>query len=214
MIAPRHHSFAVRDALRVPWRHKGKASLFFLAVMAAAAALTFLPPKVYRSEGKLLVRLGRENMSLDPTATLGATPLIGVQHSREMELNSDIDILKSRVLVERVVDEIGVAKILGRDSLKPSNASQDALSPEEAAAEEREQAIRVASKSLNVESVRKSAVLQITYDGPSPKLAQDFVAKITDEFIEEHIRLNRTPGAKEFMSSQMAASHKRLKEKE
>jgi polysaccharide biosynthesis protein PslE len=214
MIAPRHQRFTVRDALAVPWRHKGKATLFFLAVMGAAAAVTFLSPKTYRSEGKLLVRLGRENMALDPTATLGATPLVGVQQSREMELNSDIDILKSRVLIEKVVDAIGPPKILDREEALSETSKPEDVSPEEATADAREQAIRVATRSLNVESVRKSAVIQISYDAPSPKLAQEFVAKLTDYFLDEHIRLSRTPGAHEFMSSQKTASHNRLKEKE
>ncbi len=211
MIAPRHHRFALREALQVPWRHKGKASLFFLAVMCLGAAATFLTAKTYRSEAKLLVRLGRENMSLDPTTTLGTTPLIGVQQSREMELNSDIDILKSRVLIEKVIDDIGVGKILGKDKLSDNSSGSPAS--EEVAAD-RDQAIRIATRSLGVEAVRKSAVVQITYDARDPKLAQEFVAKLTDFFLDEHIRLNRTPGAKQFLTSQTAASQKRLNDAE
>ncbi|MCC7086834.1 MAG: hypothetical protein IT427_17690 [Pirellulales bacterium] len=183
-------------------------------MMSTAAALTLLSPKTYRSEGKLLVRLGRENMALDPTATLGATPLVGVQPSRETELNSDIDILKSRFLIEKVVDFIGPARILdGDEPATKAGATADELSPEESASE-RMQAIRLAMRALNVEAVRKSAVLQITYDAASPRLAQEFVSKLIEDFREEYIRLNRTPGASEFLSAQTTASGQRLREKE
>jgi uncharacterized protein involved in exopolysaccharide biosynthesis len=93
-------------------------------------------------------------------------------------------------------------------------SSDDNESPVVTTEEQRERAIRAASRSLNVDVVRKSAVVQITYDAPNPKLAQDFVATLIDHFLDEHIRLNRTPGAKEFLVEQTASSHERLKAKE
>jgi uncharacterized protein involved in exopolysaccharide biosynthesis len=96
---------SLRDFYYVLFRHKWKIVLFFLAVMATVTAGTYSAPEIYRAEAKLLVRIGRENVSLDPTATTGQTISIG--QSRESEINSELEILKSRELAEKVVDTIG-----------------------------------------------------------------------------------------------------------
>ena len=85
----------------------------FLAVLAGTALVTILSPRAYRSQAKLFVRLGRENATLDPTATVGQAPVVAVQQSRENEINTAVEILKSRVLTEKVVDAVGPAAILG-----------------------------------------------------------------------------------------------------
>ena len=96
----------LRDIYCALFRHKRKAIAFFLAVMTLVTLLTIFSPRVYRSEGTLFVRLGRENMTLDPTVTLGQEPTVAMSQSRENEINSVAEILQSRQLIEKVVDLI------------------------------------------------------------------------------------------------------------
>ncbi len=86
----------LRDMCATLFRHKRKAVFLFVAVVTAVALFTFLCPKEYRSEGLLFVRIGRENATLDPTATLGQSATITVPQSRENEINSVVEILQSR----------------------------------------------------------------------------------------------------------------------
>src|SRR4051812_46719821 len=102
-------------------RHKTAAAAFFVGVLAVVAAVTLLTPRTYRSQSKLFLRLGRENATLDPTATLGQNPVIAVPVSRENEINSVLEILKTRVLLEKVVDRVGPAVILGTAPWDPEN---------------------------------------------------------------------------------------------
>ena len=103
---------SMRDFYAILFRHKWKVIVFFLAVMVTVTLGTFLTAEIYRSEAKLLVRFGRESVGLDPTATTGQTISIG--QSRESEINSELEILKSRELAERVVDKIGPKAFLER----------------------------------------------------------------------------------------------------
>jgi uncharacterized protein involved in exopolysaccharide biosynthesis len=103
---------SVREVCLVLLRHKGKSLLLFVSVVAAVAVVTLLWPKEYRSVGKLFVRLGRENAMLDPAATLGQNPIVAVPQSRENEINSVVEIMQSRALLEKVVDRLGPAVIL------------------------------------------------------------------------------------------------------
>ena len=74
---------------------------------------TFLSPKTYQSEAMLLVRLGRENVSLDPTAATGQT--VNLSQNRENEIKSEMEILTSQALAEMVVDTIGYEAFLSRN---------------------------------------------------------------------------------------------------
>ncbi len=189
MFDNRQSSGQLGDVYRAFSRHKKKAVLFFCAVFAGTVLFTLLVPRQYKSEGKLFVRLGRENATLDPTATLGQNPIVAIPQSREREINSVVEILHSRTLVEKVVDALGPKEIIGRD--------------------DREKAIRRVAKKLKIEAAKKSSVINVTFRGPTPELCQSVVAKLIDTYLDEHGRLNRTHGSHEFFVEQT----RRLREK-
>ena len=78
--------------------------------MVITAMGVFLSTEHYLSEATLLVRLGRENVTLDPTATTGK--ILPVRPSHESEMSTELEILKSQDIVEKVVDTIGAETLL------------------------------------------------------------------------------------------------------
>src|SRR4051812_38830221 len=88
-------------------RHWRKLAIFLVLVLFGTAAAAYFGPRSYRSQAKLLLRLGRENIKVDPTATVGQTPVVAIPPNRDNEINSEIDMLKSRVLLEHVVEKLG-----------------------------------------------------------------------------------------------------------
>ena len=133
---------SLRDVYYVLFRHKSKVIIFFIAVIVTVTLGTFLASEIYQSDAKLLVRLGRESVSLDPTATTGA--FISVGQFRENEIKSELEILNSKELVEKVVDAIGPGAFLkspeeiNEEGASPSGAFQNVIS-------EMRQKFRVAS---------------------------------------------------------------------
>jgi polysaccharide biosynthesis protein PslE len=234
MIAATQTENQLRKLAHVPWHHRRLVMRCFFGVVVLAALANWIMPRTYRSEGELLLRLGRENMSLDPTATVASTPILTVQQSRENEINSVIEILRSHSLLEKVATSIGPDEVLERvawnptlvpltDSSKlPSAANTDSSSSSaDSAAHDAppadpslEDAVRRLSKSLNAEAVRKSNVVAITYDAHNPALAQTIVDRLITYFLEDYIRLNRTPGAQEFLSQQTNTIRQQLHAKE
>ena len=71
-------------ALRVYWL-RGTAS--FLVVMSLACGAAMVWPRTYQSEARIHVRLGRETVHLDPTATTGQTVQLADSRERDMALN-------------------------------------------------------------------------------------------------------------------------------
>ena len=155
------------------------------AITAAVAAATFLWPKSYRSEGKLLVRLGRENATLDATATLGQESVVAVPVSRDSEINSVVEILQSRSLLEKVVDAVGVGQLL-----------------KGASPADRERAVRLLTDGVRVAAVHRSNVVQVVFEGRSPELCRSVVGSLLTIYVAEHARLNRPQGSHDFFAEQ------------
>jgi len=229
-----------QDIYRSLKRHKQKSVWFFVAVVTGTLLFTLFTPSEYRSEGKLFLRLGRENSTLDPTATLGQTPTVTLPSSRENEINSVVEILQSRVLFEKVVDSLGPDAIMKGQLTAPSDKVETSQ-PENkdvqqasagmgqyltegknflaqfsssAGIDDRERAIIRLMKKVKVEAGKKSNVIDITCDGSSPAQCQAIVAKLIDVYLDEHVRLNRTQGSHEFLTTQTNRLRTELTRKE
>jgi uncharacterized protein involved in exopolysaccharide biosynthesis len=186
--------------------HKGKVLGVFLLILGAGALAIWLWPRAYVSQAKLLVRLGRENVTLDPTATLGQASVVAVPPSRENDINSVIEVIHSRVLLEKVVDALGPGAIFGEEP----PAADWAHAPGPDAKARRYRAVRQLERRLSVEAVKRSNVIAVSYEGPSAELAQAVVTKLVDLSLDYHLQLNRTPRAPQFLAEQASRMRKEL----
>ena len=121
--------------------------------------------------------------------------------SRDNEINSVVEILQSRALLEKVVDALGPATVLARQTAA-------------AGPDEREDAVLRLTGNLKVEAARKSSVIEVSYLGSSPKLCQSVVAKLVDVYLDEHGRINRTHGSHEFFAEQTRRLGQQLSRRE
>jgi uncharacterized protein involved in exopolysaccharide biosynthesis len=190
-----------RDAWRILFRHRRKALGFFVVVVGAVTAATLLSPRIYQSQGKLLVRLGRENVGLDPTTTIGREATLSVPNTREEEINSVAEILRSRVVIEHAVDAVTPAAILAGEEASGS------LSP-------RDRAILNLDEKLAVYPISKSNVLGLAFEHRDPEVSRRVVDAVMDAFLAEHVRLHRTPQSYEFLKEQTAEARRKLREAE
>lgn len=206
--------------LRPLWRHCGKAAAVFVLTVAAAIGGTVMMKPRYRSEAQLFVRLGRENVAIDPTATLTDDQrVVTTAQIRETEINSAVAIVSSRALAELVVDRVGADVILGKveggaasgglsATIKGLFSSIDVQKVRDAlhmpAVSERDEAITRLLKELTVVSVADSQVVRIEYKGLDPAVSQKVVKSLVAEFLAENMRLNRTPQSQAFLAEQAA----------
>jgi len=194
-VEERPHERSLRDLYYVFFRHKWKVLLFFLAIIATVGIRTFLSDNIYSSEAKLLVRVGRETVSLDPTATTGT--IIPVAQSRETAIGTELEILKSREIAEKVVDSLGleafVASLGGqrKQGLLKRLVLATPLS-------ERDAVVLSVMKNLSVEIQKDSWIINLSYEAKEPKLTQQVLSKFIDCYLEKHIDVHRTPGSYQF----------------
>jgi len=218
--AAAHDERSLRDVYRILFRHKRKMMCFTAVTMLAAMTYAFIFPKAYRSEAKLFVRLGRENVGLDATTTFGQATSVAVPAQRDEEINSEVEVLKSRQLLEKVVDTIGPLAILSpaqgsasKEVKSPATAQQsdsaDADSPgwlEELGLATpqtpRERAIGLLEKRVGAEAVKKTNIILVSFDGPSAQLSQQVVTKLIEFYLDLHGRMSRAAHAHEFLGQQ------------
>ena len=189
------HELSLRDLFYVGFRHKGKMLAWFLIVMASVTAFTFLTQETYRSTAKLLLRLGRESVTLDPTATTG--PVISVSQSRANEIQAELEILQSQELIERVVSVLGPEVICERGTFKEAALVWLGL---KAPAANRGGAVQTVME--NLETSARSNIIRLSYKAGSPQLAQKVLNQLIELYLEMHITVHQTHGAYEFFVQQ------------
>ena len=185
--------------------HKRPMMRTFSLIMLLTIAVTFLAPKKYASEAKLFVRLGRESVAMDPTATAMTDPVVMVHESREYEINSVLELLKSRAVLSGVVAGVGPQVVLGReaqDSSKTHTAGLlAAIDPFEPYSVD-DKALRHLNEHLDMEVVKKSNIISLAYEAESPELAQQVLQSVIAQAHNAHVRVNRTDGSHDFFVTQ------------
>jgi uncharacterized protein involved in exopolysaccharide biosynthesis len=147
----------------------------------------------YESHFKVLLRRGRFDpmVSSQPTSAMDFTrPDI-----TEEELNSEVELLRDEDLLKQVVQVAGLV-------------SENTPERERAAAIER--AARKLSRRLDVDALKKSNLIQVTYKDTSPSRAARILSALSTLYMQKHTNLQRSPGQIQFFDEQTAAYEKRL----
>ena len=206
-VSGTHSTTGPRDVLRILFRHRRKMTAFFLATMALVVLGVIFYPRTYTSDARLFVRLGKESVGLDPTATIGHT--ITAQTSRENEIESEIEILRSRTLLEDVVERLGPEYVLSGSKKAHNGWMSVLLSPLRLAGtwlngevSPAESAVNRLGKMIDVSSPRRSNIIIVKSNGADPAHAQRTLQAFLDSYLVRHAKANRTVGSYEFFHDQ------------
>ena len=222
---------SVRDVVYVVFRHKWKVALVFLVVVLGVTGYSYVVREVFRSEAKLLVRLGRENIAVDPSVS--GTPL-PVYSSREGDVKSEIAILTSESLVEETVDTLGLeafrpqprngsgawyvglvsscgAVVGGLKDVVEGLMVKSGLRPK---LTEREEVVARLVKGVDVEVEKQSSVLTVTLEQGGAVLARDALETLLKLYLERHVEVHASQASPKFFETQAAKLFAELSAKE
>lgn len=198
----------IGEVLSAITKHRGKAVVSFVVLMAIVVAAYVFLPRNYSSEGKLFVQLGRTGTGLDPSVSQST---VSIQDSRETEIRSVVELVKSRAVIEAVVEKIGPDLILagGLSGLTPKISLPTmpwnrVAGDEELAQQEYERlkqlgkAARKIESSLAVYSEKKTSVISIYCKANSPSLAQKIVEQLMSETQLKHLEVHSVKGSTAF----------------
>jgi uncharacterized protein involved in exopolysaccharide biosynthesis/Mrp family chromosome partitioning ATPase len=237
----KQHRGSLRDLLYVIFGHKWKMLAFMIVLFGVVVLQTFLQSGIYRSEARLLVRLGRETVSLGPTATIGE--IANITRTYDWEVNSEMEILRSREIIEQVVDGMGPEVFLresqpvrssdGAPTAAARVTSQvlDAMygaieavkdAPRRLARQlglsrklsEREEAIERAIDNLKIKSLQNTSVISLAYEDRGPELAKDVLDTFIQAFLDKHMEVYSTDNSEQFFEQQVAGQLVKLRQAE
>jgi len=183
---------------------------FLVIVIATAVVICFYPRK-YQSRGKLLIRLGREQMVPDATASHSVS-LMQLHRTSEHEMNTAVAEMSSRAILELVVNDAGATAILkGRSAEDAGETSAikkaisdivSSLTPSIDPISDHEKAIILLEKQLKIEAPKDSSVVSIRFVTKTPTLANRVVSSWVTRYIESHVQLANDDLVLDFLTEQ------------
>jgi len=189
-----------RDFLSLIFKHKVKILVIFSAVTTVVGLGTLTSEPVYQAKSSFLVKPWKEDAprpGIEPGS--GNT---NVMLSQDELINTEVQILTGRELAEKVVRTLGVSAIY------PSLAKTDTKTVTSIAA-----AVEQFCKNLKVVGIRKSNVIEVTFQHQDPNIAARALNILVEVFKEKHLALHSAPESS-FIMTQLTSYESKLKESE
>ncbi|MGO9087465.1 MAG: GumC family protein [Terriglobales bacterium] len=183
-------SFSLRDVLAVGFRHKRLVALCFCGILLGAIATAVLQPKRYVASIKFLV----ERERIDPVISPGvdSSPTVRSEVTEE-ELNSELALLESADVLRQVTVSCGLHQ---RRSILASLLGETDEPTRIAKATER------LHKALDIEVLRKSNIIAVSYAAKDPVLAAQVLSVLGDAYLKKNVAVHRPPGQFEFFDQE------------
>ncbi len=211
-------SLSLGELLSSLWKQRLSVLIVSAVMTVVLAFVVFLLPVKYDSDAQLLVRLGRNTLSSDPTSSI--TPTVSVQETRVSQVNSVKEMLQSRAIAEQIVDQVGAERILephglvetvlqGAMSMLPStgggggDGSDGGLTPEEAEAQlQKEEAIAKLQNNIEFTTAKNAYTVHVRVRSGSPYLSQELLSSLIEKYQIYHVNAYRNGGALGFFETQ------------
>ncbi len=195
-ILSKKQGFSLREIAVGLFRHKLLIFITLLTTAVAATAFVLLTPDYYQSRMKILVR----NMRADTPVTAGAERVADKNEVSEGEITSEIELLKSRDLLEQVVRKLNLAE----PQVEGAAVTEQDI----------ERAVYKLEKELDASPVKKANIIEVSYSSKSPKTAASVLNEIAALYMDKHLKLHRPPGAYQFFKDQADQYEKELRSTE
>lgn len=186
-------SLAPRGLLEIGFRRRRVFGTCFLTLFLGAVLAAALLPRRYESEIKILLHRERA----DPLVTAEKTAIQETRPSlSEEDINSEVEILKSQDLLEKVVVSCSLQSKKGDNQLAV-----------------REATIKL-GKDLRIEARRKSYIIAVTYSSTDPQLAARVLNTLGNLYLEKHVAVHRPNDAFGFFDRETERYRQRLEDAE
>jgi uncharacterized protein involved in exopolysaccharide biosynthesis len=186
------------DLTTVLFRWKWIMLGLFFMIAAITVAVALLLPNQYESRMKILVKNSRADVVITPDRTNSTDTGNSVT---ETQINTEIELLNSKDLLEQVVRQSGIAE------QRPSWLRDASVPPVE-------RSVRQLESDLVITPVKKADIIEVSYTAKSPEVAAAVLQNLANLYLEKHLKLHRPPGTYEFFQSQANQYSEQLREAE
>ena len=186
----RPYNFTARDVVAIGFRHQRVMVLCFVGVVVGVLLSALALPAKYRAETKLLVKRER----VDPVVTPEQNaPLMFHDTVSEEEINSEVELIQSNDVLQKVVTTCGLDKKTFMSGI---------LHPGETQQNRTDRAVTRLRSDLQLEVIKKTNVISIAYEAPKPALAQQVLATLDKAYLDKHLEVHHPAGQAEFFDQE------------
>ncbi len=185
---------SIRDFIIPLFRRRRLLLLTFVVVFVVVVLLGLLGGPVYSARMAILVDRERQD------------PLVSTQSTTQMitadnpvtpeEINSEVELLSSRDVLEQVVVANGLAKPAEGFSLvdlfRSKQTDEDRVA----------RAVKNLAKKLKISNIKATNLIEVTYASPDPKLSYTVLKSLEDSYMAKHVSVHRPAGSYEFFSDE------------
>ncbi|MCK4790672.1 MAG: hypothetical protein KAV87_43455 [Desulfobacteraceae bacterium] len=232
MENPANNTLSRRDLYYILFSHKASIVVLFSAMVLTVFAGLYIWPESYQVSAKLLMKLGRENVTI-PTVPASSQQQVITTGLTKEDVLSEIKMIENRFIIEKVVEKLGVDFLFPK-ATKPKTLFKKIkfeirgvvlkmrdfifeilytidfkkrLSP-------REKAVVAIQKKLSAEQVRDSDVIEVRIRWFSPDIGTEVLDTLINFYLEHHLETHKTSGGHEFFQKQVEILGKRLRDSE
>jgi uncharacterized protein involved in exopolysaccharide biosynthesis len=168
-----HARYAPSDFVTLLWRERVLMLVVFLVIVIVGAGYAMTLKTLYPAQSSLLVRLGPEYVYTPRVgdAARGAVP------EGDAVMQSEVEILSSAQLKERVIQHIGLEKLF------PGIGKGYDHAPADQQRMMMGKAILAMEKGLKVSAAPGTPVVRLTYEHPDPVMAARVLNTLLDEYL-------------------------------
>jgi len=212
-------AMTLRDAVAPVFRQRRLASVIFLGILLGGILTGLLLPRRYEAQMKMLVNRERVDPVVTPNPAM-PVPAEPAPVISEEDLNSEVELLKSRDLLENVALACGLPSRGTAVWERMIERANDALRGVTPTPETRlARTVQKLEERLVVDPLRKTALIRVTYAARDPQLAARVLQTLATMYQEKHAAVHRPAGTFQFFEREtqsyrddLAAAEERLRE--
>lgn len=192
---------SLRDIATPLFRHRRLVLLTFCGLVLGTVLGIILLPKDYQAKMKILVKRER----VDTAVTPGRDAVMSNSGSvTEEELNSEVELLKSRDLLEKVAESCNLQQSESGHFWERliSTSEEDEADGVQDRQKKISRAVLALENKLHIEPLKKTDLIEVTYDSPDPQLAARVLRTLGNLYLEKTVAVHRPPGAFEFFQTE------------
>jgi uncharacterized protein involved in exopolysaccharide biosynthesis len=197
--------FSFRDLLTPLFRRWRTMLWTFLSISMLAIGFISLSGPSYTSRMAILVNRERQ----DPLVTTGSTKLLAAQANpiTDEEVNSEVELLQSRDVLEQVVRDTGLAEVKRKSLL-------GWLRPPQTRDAQFDKAVTGLAKKLKVAVITKTNIIEVSYSSSNPNLAYRVLHSLEERYQQKNLDVHRPAGSYDFFARQTDIYQEALKSSE
>lgn len=198
----RSAGLTLRDVVMPVFRRRRMTTLIFVGIFFGAILAVLLLPKKYEAEMKLLMNKDRIDAIVTPNADspVGTQPSLGIT---EEDINSEVELLKGRDLLEKVVITCGLDAAPESKWMQIVERASDRLRGTSTTAQTRlARSVQTLENRIVVDPLKKTALIRVAYMSRDPELSARVLQTLATLYQEKHAAVHRPAGTFTFFEQE------------